>query len=215
MSAHNRASWVALRTLRQVPKVVGQTTTGEPVFEIRSVRLVLPDDAAHFSRLLACTQCGRDIPGPRVLTPGDLDQPPNTVLCPNCVNSVVSTTFGPREHHAGGAPGGAAEWAPGNGPGSRSFELRTGDARPTGRQSHKEELMEVPHRAEWEAVVEGPSRAMRPEDATLAAGASLVAGSPDTPARVVNGIVPQSPGTDVDSGRLGADVGRALGDQIR
>ncbi|MDQ4069819.1 MAG: hypothetical protein M3203_10180, partial [Actinomycetota bacterium] len=60
---HRRATWVGLRTLRQRPKMVGDARSGEPVFEVRSVRLVLREGASHFSRLTECSKCGREVPG--------------------------------------------------------------------------------------------------------------------------------------------------------
>ena len=53
---HKRATWVALRTLRQRPKVVDQGANGEPIYEVRSVRLILGDKADHFSRLAECSK---------------------------------------------------------------------------------------------------------------------------------------------------------------
>ena len=85
---HGRASWVALRTLRQVPKVIGETGAGEPIVEIRSVRLVLRAGAHHFSRVTTCSKCGREVPGAPVLGPGDLDHPPHPVICKDCVRTA-------------------------------------------------------------------------------------------------------------------------------
>ena len=82
-----RAAWVGLRTLRQRPKLVGHTADGEAVFDVRSVRLVLPANAAHFSRLVHCARCGRDVPGPPVLAPSDLERPSHPVICETCVRS--------------------------------------------------------------------------------------------------------------------------------
>ena len=41
---HTRASWLAVRTFRQVPRMIGRTDAGAPTFEIRSVGLVLQDE---------------------------------------------------------------------------------------------------------------------------------------------------------------------------
>ena len=111
---HNRANWVALRTLRQLPKVVGETSAGEPIVEIRSVRLVLRDGASHFSRVTTCSKCGREVPGAPVLGPGDLDHPPHPVICKDCVRTasapVLSSTRRPVERvpHAGVTEAGAS-----------------------------------------------------------------------------------------------------------
>jgi chromosome segregation ATPase len=64
---------------------VGETADGEPIFEIRSVQLVLPDDAAHFRRLVSCAKCGRTLAGPVVANPGDLDVTVHSVICKDCV----------------------------------------------------------------------------------------------------------------------------------
>lgn len=87
-----RATWVGLRTLRQRPKVVGRTRNGDPVFEVRSVRLVLRDDAGHFSRLAECSKCGREVPGPPVMGPADLDRPAHSVICKDCVRASVAAS---------------------------------------------------------------------------------------------------------------------------
>jgi uncharacterized phage infection (PIP) family protein YhgE len=101
-----QASWVALRTLRQRPTVVGQTEDGATVYEIRSVRLVLPQGSAHFKRLMQCAKCGRDVPGSSILTPADLDHPANPMFCDRCVRSPVP----PRPDVRGeGAGSGAAQ----------------------------------------------------------------------------------------------------------
>ncbi|MGH9265138.1 MAG: hypothetical protein ACRD1D_10650, partial [Acidimicrobiales bacterium] len=89
----NRANWIALRTLHQRPKVVGQTPAGDPIFEVRAARLVLPADSHHFSRLVACSKCGREVPGPAVLTPADLDHAPHQVICKDCVRAATAPMF--------------------------------------------------------------------------------------------------------------------------
>ena len=85
-----RATWVGLKTLRQRPRVVGETGSGEPVFEVRSVRLVLRDEAGHFSRLAECSKCGREVPGAPVMGPADLDRPAHSVICKDCVRASVA-----------------------------------------------------------------------------------------------------------------------------
>lgn len=91
---HKRATWVALRTLRQRPKVVDHQKNGEPVFEVRSVRLVLRDNADHFNRLAQCSKCGREVPGAPVLTQADLSRPSHSVVCKECVrNATVGSSW--------------------------------------------------------------------------------------------------------------------------
>src|SRR5947209_20247230 len=97
------ANWVGLRTLRQRPKVVDHTSQGEPIFEIRSVRLLLRADADHFNRLAQCSKCGRNVPGPPVLAVGDLDRPANSVICKECVRDATASPSGPAPRPA--APG--------------------------------------------------------------------------------------------------------------
>ena len=95
-SLQKRANWVGLRTLRQRPKLVGATTAGEPVFEIRSVRLVLRGLSPHFNRLAACSRCGKDVPGAPVLTVADLERPLRPMICSDCVRGTgVSTVWDP------------------------------------------------------------------------------------------------------------------------
>jgi hypothetical protein len=78
-----------LRTLRQIPRVVGQTDAGETIYEARSARLVLRGDAAHFNRLVRCSKCGREVPGRAVLSSADLDQPAQAVMCNDCVEAAT------------------------------------------------------------------------------------------------------------------------------
>src|SRR5438270_6149313 len=89
---HGRARWVGLRTLRQAPKPAGQTDAGDPIFEVRSARLVLREDATHFNRLVACSNCGREVMGSAVLGPGDLDHAPQAVVCKDCVRQATVST---------------------------------------------------------------------------------------------------------------------------
>ncbi len=67
-----------------MPRPTGETDAGEPIYAIRSARLVLRGDAAHFNRLVPCSNCGRDVVGPALLGPGDLDQPVEPVTCDDC-----------------------------------------------------------------------------------------------------------------------------------
>jgi hypothetical protein len=103
-SPHRRATWVALRTLRQRPTVIGRTGDGETVFGIRSVRVVLRGDSPHFNRLAECSKCGRDVPGAPVLGPADLDQPSHPVICSNCVRSAPMPSWVPAPAPAPAVP---------------------------------------------------------------------------------------------------------------
>ena len=69
--------------------MVGQTDAGETIYEVRSARLVLRGDAAHFNRLVRCSKCGREVPGRAVLGPADLDHPPQAVVCKECVEAAT------------------------------------------------------------------------------------------------------------------------------
>ena len=88
-ASDRQATWVALKTLRQRPTLVGQTDEGAAVYQVRSVRLLLAPGAAHFRRLVTCAKCGRDVPGSPILAPGDLERPANSVFCDRCVRSPL------------------------------------------------------------------------------------------------------------------------------
>lgn len=88
-SVTRHATWVGLRTLRQRPKIVDHRSSGEPIFEVRSVRLVLRGNVDHFNRLAECSKCGREVPGAPVLAPPDLDRPTNSVICKDCVRAAA------------------------------------------------------------------------------------------------------------------------------
>ena len=98
---HKRATWVALRTLRQRPKIVDQAADGEPIYEVRSVRLILRDKADHFNRLAECSKCGREVPGAPVLSQSDLTRASHSVICKECVRTATVASAGrnpmPRE----------------------------------------------------------------------------------------------------------------------
>ena len=91
---HKRATWVALRTLRQRPRVVDQGTNGEPIYEVRSVRLILRDKADHFNRLAECSKCGREVPGAPVLSQSDLTRLSHSVICKECVRTATVSSPG-------------------------------------------------------------------------------------------------------------------------
>ena len=84
LTPDRRAGRVALRTLRQRPAAVGRTEAGEAIYEIRSVRAVLPAGAAHFHRLVRCFKCDREVAGPALVTPADLDHPAHPMFCERC-----------------------------------------------------------------------------------------------------------------------------------
>ena len=85
---HARANWVALRTLQQVPRLIGRTRSDASIFEIRSVRLVLHDEAAHFTRLVPCAKCGEEVNGTAVLSPADLGHRASAVICNDCTRAA-------------------------------------------------------------------------------------------------------------------------------
>lgn len=93
-SLQRRANWVGFRTLRQRPKLVGATPGGEPVYEIRSVRLVLRGLSPHFDRLAPCSRCGKEVPAAPVLNVADLERALRPVICTACVRDTgVSTVW--------------------------------------------------------------------------------------------------------------------------
>ena len=94
---------MALRTVRQLPKAVGETAGGEPVYEIRSVKLLLESTATNFVRLTECSRCGRELAGAPVLTAADLDRPLRPMICSDCIRSAGVSTVWESE---GGEPGG-------------------------------------------------------------------------------------------------------------
>lgn len=104
-SRQRRANWVGLRTLRQVPKVVGEMPDGEPVYEVRSVRVVLDGSGGHFVRVTSCSRCGRELAGTPVLTPLDLDRPVRPMICGDCIRQAG--VFGVWDSE-GAEPGGPA-----------------------------------------------------------------------------------------------------------
>ena len=90
---HTRANWVALRTLRQVPRLIGRTRADASIFEIRSVRVVLHDEALHFTRLVPCAKCGEEVSGTAVLSPADLDHRASAVICKDCAGTASPAAF--------------------------------------------------------------------------------------------------------------------------
>lgn len=87
-----RVNWVGLRTMRQRPKLVGATDDGEPIYEVRAVRLVLLGTSPHFTRLAPCSRCGRELPGAPVLTPADLDIELRPMICADCIRGTGITS---------------------------------------------------------------------------------------------------------------------------
>lgn len=79
------ANRIARRTFRQRPKLVGTTADGEPVYEVRSVRLVLRGGSPAFNRIVTCERCGQDQVGAAVLSQDDLDAPARPMICAGCI----------------------------------------------------------------------------------------------------------------------------------
>jgi hypothetical protein len=102
-SGQRRANWVALRTLHQLPKAVGETAGGEQIYEVRSVLLLLDGAAGHFVRLAECSRCGRQLAGAPVLTAADLDRPLRPMICGDCIRGAGVSTVWESE---GGEPAG-------------------------------------------------------------------------------------------------------------
>lgn len=92
-----------------MPTVVGKASTGDPVFEVRGVRLILRPGATHFNRAISCSKCGRDVPGGGVLSPADLDLTPNPVICKNCVRTAGTALFAAEDRPPLGPPAQAPE----------------------------------------------------------------------------------------------------------
>jgi len=157
---HNRVNWVGLRTLRQRPTVIGETEAGEPIVEVRSVRLVLRDGANHFSRMATCAKCGREIPGGPVLTPGDLDAPAHPVICRDCARTAAAPLLEadrlPVARRAPAPAGGAGE---------------TNHAPPAAVEDRIAELEALVRRerAGWDAALEARMDAAQTEVRALAA----------------------------------------------
>ena len=82
-----RATWVALRTFRQRPRIVDHSQKGEPIYEVGSARLVFSESGDHFNRLTACSNCGREGVGARVRTQADLSRSGHSVICKDCVRA--------------------------------------------------------------------------------------------------------------------------------
>jgi hypothetical protein len=91
-----RANWVGLRTLRQLPKRVDVSADGEPIYEVRAVRMVLQGMSPHFDQLVPCARCGTEVASAPVLTPADLERAPHPAVCTKCVSAAgVSSVRAP------------------------------------------------------------------------------------------------------------------------
>lgn len=96
------ANRIARRTLRERSKLVGTTADGEPVYEVRSVRLVLRDESPAFNRIHTCERCGQDQVGAAVLSRADLDAPVRPMICAGCIHRAGVS--GAREPEPTSAP---------------------------------------------------------------------------------------------------------------
>ena len=143
--------------------MVGETTTGEPIVEVRSARLVLPDGASHFRRFARCTRCERELYGSPVLGPSDLDEPLRPVICADCIQTAAPPLgLRPDRPHVEGVAG----------------RVNSGDERPQDddrrlaalerRVSELAELLEG-QRADAGAVLQGHLQEARVEARALAA----------------------------------------------
>lgn len=70
---------------------MGETEQGSTVYEVNSVRLVLPSGAGHFKRLTPCAKCGRDAVGSPILNVADLERPAHAMYCARCGRSQLRT----------------------------------------------------------------------------------------------------------------------------
>lgn len=116
---------MALRTLRQLPKVVDETSDGDPVYEVGSVRLVLPGESNAFNRLVECSRCRREIVGAAVLGPDDLNRAPLPMVCRACVTASGVSGWRSDQRRAVAAPAPPSSPAP-----ARPAAAEMADARP-------------------------------------------------------------------------------------
>jgi len=89
-SIDERAAEIGLRTLEEEPRDAGRLNDGQPIYEVRSVRLVLEPEGSCFKRLVECAQCGRGGSGGAVRTPADLDRPTESAICDACAKAAAS-----------------------------------------------------------------------------------------------------------------------------
>jgi hypothetical protein len=87
-----RAKRVALRTIQRRPNIIGENEAGEPIVEVGSVRLVLPQGAQYLHHLSTCTRCSGEALGDEVTNASDLQRRPSNVFCDECAR--VSGTTG-------------------------------------------------------------------------------------------------------------------------
>lgn len=85
-----------MKTLRQRPKAVGETECGQAVYELKGVRMILRDNAGRFTRLVACSKCGRETGGRSVMHAADLDNAPQAVICPKCAAAPTAPEWAVR-----------------------------------------------------------------------------------------------------------------------
>jgi hypothetical protein len=178
-SRQRRANWVGLRTLRQVPKVVGEMADGETVYEVKSVRLVLDGSGGHFVRVTSCSRCGRELPGTPVLTPLDLERPLRPMICSECIRQAGVSTVWDSEGAEPGGLGPSADPAPAPAPAPAA-----GDPVVVDKQVERLDLMERHLRAMTDRVnelgrvaraqqVEGKARAEQDDAAATALRSEL------------------------------------------
>lgn len=86
-----RVQLVSWRTLRRRAEVVDTTPAGDPIVEVESERLVLPDGARHFRRFVPCAVCGTQLLGrERVSSVAELQHPGVPALCSQCARPQSS-----------------------------------------------------------------------------------------------------------------------------
>ena len=81
-----RAQCKALRSFHRTVKPLGRTSDGHLLFAVDSLKLVLPDGARHFHRVLACSRCGKEMVewDRAVSRPHDLGARRRERLCETC-----------------------------------------------------------------------------------------------------------------------------------
>jgi chromosome segregation ATPase len=192
-----------------MPKVVSETNAGEPIVEIRGVRLVLRDGATHFSRILVCSKCGREVPGAPILNAGELGRAPHPVVCQECVRSAAPPSIVPR-HRTVDAPMEHVEPPPD----TASADVAVIEAPPAPTMVVLERrLSEMAEQltakwGEWEAVHDGPVRETRDEVRSLTTTAKELARAQEDLERVINGVVERLGRGGPDGSRLEALEGR-------
>ncbi len=107
-------------------KLVGESASGQPVFAIGPVQLILPGGAQHFYRVGACSRCAEIIEFPEpVLSVGDLELSGQPHLCQKCARTGIDPPGWDRPGEETIPPAGVdtdAEWSTPSSDGNPSSE---------------------------------------------------------------------------------------------